>query len=265
MRWPWSRRKAQPRCLGLALSGGGVRGIAHIGVLQALEEGGIRPQVVAGTSAGALVGAMYCAGVPFETMVREACSLSWTKVGRVTRPRLGWFDISRLEAHLADLIEGATFAELAVPFAAVAADILSGEVVTISEGSVAAAVRASCSLPGIFTPVRRGDQLLVDGGLLNNVPVSVARAMGADYVVAVDLVAQRLRFRRPRHLAEMALLTYSNFAVLANRGREDADLLVTPDVGHMNLADFSQATELIDRGREAGTVAVAQLREELSL
>ena len=125
MRWPWQRRR-RPRCVGLALSGGAVRGSAHIGVLEVLEEAGIRPDLVAGTSAGSLVGALYCAGVPLADMKAEALELKWSKIGQVTRPHLGWFDISRLEERVNSLIEGRTFAELATPFAAVAADILTG-------------------------------------------------------------------------------------------------------------------------------------------
>lgn len=162
MRWPWQRRR--PKCVGLALSGGAVRGAAHVGVLEVLEEAGIRPDVVAGTSAGSLVGALYCAGVPLGDIKAEALELKWSKIGKVTRPRLGWFDISRLEERLNEQIGRRTFAELATPFAAVTADILAGEVVVLREGSVAAAVRASCSLPGIFTPTVQGERLLVDGG-----------------------------------------------------------------------------------------------------
>ena len=262
MRWPWQRRR-RPKCVGLALSGGAVRGAAHVGVLEVLEEAGIRPDVVAGTSAGSLVGALYCAGVPLADMKAEALELKWSKIGKATRPRLGWFDISRLEERVNSLIEGHTFAELATPFAAVTADILAGEVVVLREGSVAAAVRASCSVPGIFTPTVQGERLLVDGGVLNNLPVSVAREMGADYVIAVDLFPSGQRFRQPRHLAEMAMLAFYNFALLSHRERDEADCLIMPDIGHLGIIDFSHTAELIARGREAAEAALPQLREDL--
>ena len=262
MRWPWQRRR-RPKCVGLALSGGAVRGAAHVGVLQVLEEAGIRPDLVAGTSAGSLVGALYCAGVPLGDMKAEALELKWSKIGKVTRPRLGWFDISHLEERLNEQIERRTFAELAIPFAAVTADILAGEVVVLREGSVAAAVRASCSVPGIFTPTVQGERLLVDGGVLNNLPVSVAREMGADYVIAVDLFPSGQRFRQPRHLAEMAMLVFYNIALLAHRERDEADCLIMPDIGHLGIIDFSHTAELIARGREAAEAALPQLREDL--
>jgi NTE family protein len=249
----------------LALSGGAVRGIAHVGVLQVLQEAGIRPDVVAGTSAGSLVGALYCAGMPVADIAAEAVSLKWSRIGRVTRPTLGWFDMSRLEEWVDTLTQGRTFAELPTPFAAVAVDILASEVVALRQGSVAAAVRASCSIPGVFTPVARGDRLLVDGGLLNNMPVSVARDMGADYVIAVDLFPVGQRFKQPRHLAEMAMLTYYNMAGLAHRERDLADCLISPAIGHLSIVDFSNTEELLAKGRLAAEAALPQLQHDLRL
>lgn len=264
MRWPWTRWR-RPKCIGLALSGGALRGIAHIGVLEVLEEAGIRPDVVAGTSAGALVGALYCAGIPLPKIRAEALDLKWSKIGRVTRPRLGWFDISRMEERVNELIGGRTFAELEIPFAAVAADILSGEVVVLRQGSVAAAVRASCSVPGVFTPCVQGDRLLVDGGLLNNLPVSVTRQMGADYVIAVDLFPAVQRFKPPRHVAELAMLAYFNLALLTHGERDDADCLIMPQIAHLGIMDFSHATEFMERGRAAAEAVLPQLRRDLRL
>ena len=265
MPWPWQKRRRRPKCIGLALSGGALRGIAHVGVLEVLEEAGIRPDVVAGTSAGALVGALYCAGMPVADIRAETVGLKWSKIGRVTRPRLGWFDISRMEERLNELIGGRTFAELEIPFAAVAADILSGEVVVLREGAVAAAVRASCSVPGVFTPCVQGERLLVDGGLLNNLPVSVAQQMGADYVIAVDLFPAMQRFKPPRHVAELAMLAYYNLVLLTHREREDADCLIMPEIAHLGIMDFSQAAEFMARGRAAAAAALPQLRRDLQL
>jgi len=264
MRWPWQRRR-RPKCVGLALSGGAARGVAHVGVLEVLEEAGIRPDVVAGTSAGALVAALYCAGVPIADIKAEALELKWSRIGRVTRPRLGWFDISRLEQRVNEMTGGCTFAGCSVPFAAVAADILSGEVVVLSDGPLSAAVRASCSLPGLFTPVPQGERLLVDGGLLNNVPVSVARDMGADYVIAVDLFPSGHRFKPPRHLAEMAMLAYYHMAIQAHRERAEADCLIMPEINHLSIMDFSHTPELIAKGRQAAEEALPHLLQDLGL
>jgi NTE family protein len=279
MRWPWWKRKEAEgrrnkqnerrgkaaRKIGLALSGGSVRGAAHLGVLEVLEGEGIRPDFVAGTSAGSVVGALYCAGLPVDEIKRLGRDVHWTQVGRITRPRLGFFDISRLESTMNELLEGRTFDQLSIPFAAVAVDILRGEVVVLREGSVARAVRASCALPGAFTPLEEGGQVLVDGGLLNNLPVSVVQDMGADYAIAVDLGGTRGKQRRPGNLLEMWGLTYYTLISLTHNEASLADCLIQPDVAPFNLVDFSQAEALIEAGRKAAAAAVPKLQQDLGL
>lgn len=265
MRWPWQRKTKRPEKIGLALSGGSVRGAAHLGVLEVLEREGIRPQCVAGASAGSLVGALYCAGISVEEMKSRGRETRWTQLGRITRPRLGFFDISRLESYVDDLIERRTFDQLPVPFAAVAVDILRGEVVVLREGSVARAVRASCALPGAFTPLEDGDRLLVDGGLLNNLPVSVVREMGADYVIAVDLSSMVGEHRRPKNIVEMWGLTFNMLVSLTHSEAELADCLIRPNLVGFNLVDFSQTEALIEEGRAAAEAALPRLRKDLTL
>lgn len=273
MRWPWQKKtqrmiqlsgKSPPK-IGLALSGGAVRGAAHLGVLEVLEREGIRPDLVVGVSAGSVVGALYCAGLPLDTLLQQTRALQWSKVGRITRPRLGFFDISRLESYLDELIEGLTFDRLSIPFAAVAVDILSGQMVVLREGSVSRAVRASCALPGAFTPVEDGDRLLVDGGLVNNLPVSVVRDLGADYVIAVDLSGIKGDRHRPRNILEMWGLTFYTLINLTHSEAGLADCLIQPDVARSNFVDFSQTESLIEAGREAAEAAVPQLRRDLGL
>lgn len=264
--WVAGALKAEaPRKIGLALSGGAVRGAAHLGVLEVLEREGIRPDFVAGVSAGSVVGALYCAGMPLDEIIRLSGELHWAQLGRITRPRLGFFDISRLESYLDELIEGRSFEQLSIPFAAVAVDILRGEVVVLREGSVSRAVRASCALPGTFTPLEDGDRLLVDGGLINNLPVSVVQDMGADYVIAVDLGGMKERYRRPRNIFEMWGLTFYMLVSLTHSEAHLADCLIRPEVGRYNLMDFSQTEALIQEGRKAAEAAVSQLQRDLRL
>lgn len=274
MQWPWQKRskprrkaaaKKTPRKIGLALSGGAVRGVAHLGVLEVLEREGIRPDFVAGASAGSVVGALYCAGLSLDEIKRISGELHWTKLGRITRPRLGFFDISRLEGYLDELIEERTFDQLSIPFAAVAVDILRGQVVVLREGPVSRAVRASCSLPGTFTPLEDGDRLLVDGGLINNLPVSVVQDMGADYVIAVDLGGMKAGHRRPRNILEMWGLTFYMLISLTHSEADLADCLIRPDVSPFNFVDFSQAGALMEAGRKAAEAAIPQLRRDLGL
>ncbi len=272
MRGPWQKRNEQsieipvkkaPQKIGLALSGGAARGAAHLGVLEVLEREGIRPDLVVGVSAGSVVGALYCAGLPLETLWEQAKELQWSKVGRITRPRLGFFDISRLEHYVDELVERRTFDQLPIPFATGAVDILTGQLVVLREGSVARAVRASCALPGAFTPLEDSERLLVDGGLVNNLPVSVAQDMGADYVIAVDLTGFKGKHPRPRNVLEMWGLTFYTLISLTHGEAHLADCLIQPDLARVSFVDFSQFDELVAEGRKAAEAVLPQLRRDL--
>jgi len=253
------------RRVGLALGGGGARGIAHVGVLEVLSRAGFRPDLVAGVSAGAIVGAGYCAGLPTESMAELAGQIGWHRVIRPTFPTLSLFDTTPLE----DLVVGQTgcrsFADLQIPLAVVACDILSGVEVVLDEGDLPSAVRASAAFPGLFTPIERGEQLLVDGGVVNNLPVSVLRHRGCDYVVAVDLVPPPAEMPRPANLMDM----WQMAVFLMVRGTQpspaEIDCLITPAVGGFSFADFSRWQELLDLGRRAAEDVLEKLREDLAL
>jgi NTE family protein len=263
MRWPWFGRK-KPKRIGLALSGGGARGTAHLGVLKVLEREGIRPDCVVGVSAGSIVGAGYCAGLSVVEMEEVALDLQWSKLGRIVRPRLGFFDSQRLESYMTELIGDLQFADLSIPFAAVAADILTGRLVVLQEGSVAWAVRASCALPGIFTPVEKGDQLLVDGGTINNLPVSVGREMRADYVIAVDLLPPpQDRHPRPQNLFEMWSLAFYTLLRVTHAEGKDADCLITPAVGSYGIFEFSRMEEMLEKGVKAAEAKMDRIKADL--
>ncbi|OGS95284.1 MAG: patatin [Gallionellales bacterium RIFCSPLOWO2_02_FULL_57_47] len=175
--------------VGLALGSGSARGLAHLGVIRAIEDAGIEVEFIAGTSMGALIGAIYAAGKldELETTFR---AFDWKKTASffdVVLPKSGLLDGARVSELVRAHVHADTIEALPIPFAAVATDIVSGEEVIIRRGDVIEAVRASLSVPGIFTPVRSNGRILVDGGITNPVPVSAARAMGADIVIAVDL------------------------------------------------------------------------------
>jgi NTE family protein len=183
-----SNRGRRPK-VGLALGSGSARGLANLGVMRAIEDAGIEVGYVAGTSMGALVGAIYAAGKLGEL---EAAFLEfdWKKTASffdVVLPKSGLLDGDKVSELVRAHIHANAIESLPIPFAAVATDIVSGEEVIIRSGDVIEAVRASISVPGIFTPVRSNGRILVDGGLTNPVPVSAARAMGADFVIAIDL------------------------------------------------------------------------------
>lgn len=252
--------------IGLALSGGAALGAAHIGVLEVLEENGIRPYCVAGTSAGSAVGVVYCAGMSLERIKELAMDLEWGKLGRVVLPRRGFFDGSRLEEYLIELIGDLTFEELTIPFAATAADILRDELIILSEGRVAPAVRASCALPGVFTPVEYGGRLLVDGGVINNLPVSAVREMGAEYVIAVDLSSPPAADRKfPTTLLEMWFLSVATLIRNTHREASLADLVIRPDVGEFSWIDLPNVPTFIGRGRQATEEMIPRILHDLNM
>jgi len=260
------RRPRRPQRVGLVLSGGAVRGAAHVGVLQVFDEHGIRPDLVVGASAGAVVGGLYCAGLSPLELERIGKEIHWTRLGRLVRPGLGFFDVGRLEEFINKLTGGVTIEELETPFVAVAVDILSGELIGLRQGPLARAIRASASLPGIFTPLEDGDRLLIDGGALNNLPVCVAQDMGADYLIAVDLVPPPLApMERPENIFEMWAL--SIYTVMRARYSDAhlANVHIQPDIAHTSFFDFGQFDLLVEKGREAALERVEGIKADLGL
>jgi len=250
--------------IGLVLSGGGALGAAHVGVLEVLEGAGIRPYCVTGSSAGSAVGAVYCGGMSVSKIREVAYGLQWSQLGRVVRPRGGFFDGSRLEEYLIGLIGDRSFEDLDIRFAAAAADILGDELVVLNSGRVAPAVRASCAFPGVFTPVELEGKLLVDGGLINNLPVSAARDLGAEYLIAVDLSAPLVGRRKPpSNLVEMWLMSLTTLIRNTNREAAMADVVIRPEVGEYNWVELSRAPEIMERGRKAAALALPEILAHL--
>ncbi|PKO34382.1 MAG: patatin [Betaproteobacteria bacterium HGW-Betaproteobacteria-7] len=274
---------ARPR-LGIALGSGSARGWAHIGVLRALHEAGIEPDVVCGTSIGAFVGAAYASG--------DLDKLEAWVGGLSRRDVLGFFDVSLAGG----LIKGAKlfdfaattflendFTQLDRPFACVATDLATGREIWLREGSVAAAVRASTALPGLFSPQLLDERFLVDGGLVNPVPVSLCRALDAEIVIAVDLSMDMLTTLQRRNgkpavagggwrntvgrwfgggeerpiLPSLADVVSNSIAIMQGRisrsrlAGEPADVLIAPRLGQLNLLDYHRADEAIAAGRKA--------------
>ena len=238
--------------IGLALGGGAARGLAHIGVLKVLEDESIAVNCVAGTSAGSLVGSLFCAGLRWTQIKKVAEGIDWGDLVRPTWPSLGIVNPDKLEKTLNRLMQNKSFGDLSIPFRAVAVDISSGEEVVLRSGSVAKAVRASCSIPGIFEPIELEGRLLVDGGLVNDVPTDVVRDMGADLVVGVDLNADRVAPKRPENLLE---IFYRSLNILirnsAQRASRIADVMVVPRLEGFAYHDLSRLDELVVEGERA--------------
>lgn len=194
---------SKPR-IGLALGSGSARGWAHIGVIRALEERGIKPDLVAGCSVGALVGAAYCGG-QLDKLEKWVRKLSFWDVVRLMDVRLagGLIDGTNLMTSFVDKLSDTDIEQLSIPYAAVATDLANGREVWLQSGSVPNAVRASIALPGIFSPVQLDDRWLVDGGLTNPVPVSLCRALGADIIIAVNLNSDIVGRHLKKHTEKM--------------------------------------------------------------
>ena len=178
---------SRPR-IGLALGSGAARGLAHIGVLKVLEKAEIPIDMIAGTSMGAFIGAMYAAGVPVDHMEKAALEIDWRSMARLLDPILptsGLTDSRRLVSFMAELLPARDFEDLNRPLAITATDINTGETVIIKQGDLLEALRAGLAFPGIFSPVRFGQRFLVDGGLCKPIPTDVARQLGADKVIGV--------------------------------------------------------------------------------
>jgi NTE family protein len=248
--------------IGLALSGGGARGTVHVGVLSVLLGAGIPVDLVAGTSVGSLVGAAYCAGMPIEQLKSLALTTSWKDLSRPTLSRHGLLSFARLETWIKQIIGDVDIRDLAMPFAAVAADLEVGQKVVLREGSVAKAVRASCSVPGIVTPVEVNGRLLSDGGILDNLPVDVVRDMGADYVIGVDIFVPS-NYRRMGALGTG--LQSIETMVRHSGGRiEEADCLIVPDIAGHAYHRFSKTREFIEQGAIATRKVLPVIQEALT-
>lgn len=257
--------------IGLALGGGAFRGWAHVGVLEVLDEAGIKPKFIAGTSIGALVGAVY-ASAGMEG-VRNVAKTFDTKrlfgLVDLVMPRTGLLDGRRLEEFVRANVSEQLIEDLPIPYSAVATDISTALEVILDSGDVAQAVRASVSVPGLFTPVQVDDMTLVDGGLLNPVPASVTRQMGADYVIAVDITpsVNEGRAYNFNNLFGVLVSTVAVTEVATTRLRlasEPPDLLIRPSVGHIKFLDFTKMDEAIEAGRTAAKEALATMNWHLS-
>lgn len=316
-----------PRKLGLALGSGASRGLAHIGVVKALDEAGIKVDYIAGSSIGALVGASYAAGT-IEQFHAFLSTVDWkviTSYLDFNFPQKGLIEGNRIINLIRELLPDADIADLDPPFCAIATNLASGEEVKLRSGNLVEAIRASISLPGIFNPFQIDDNYLVDGGLVNPLPTDVVRDMGADVVIAVDLnndlIARngrkkKLKARRRKKKKEKLLTRASNnnwfpskleekyrilersvkqsvnrwledkedeedrepniFDVIANSInimeyqitrskvlRDRPDILIQPELGHLNLFDYDDAEATIREGYEKTHRQLPTIREML--
>ncbi|HTX78769.1 MAG TPA: patatin-like phospholipase family protein [Longilinea sp.] len=255
----------KPKKIGLSLSGGAIHGAAHIGVIQVLEREGIKAHIVTGTSAGAIIGAAYAAGVSTQDMDRLFREARWPSLVKLSwKNTLSLFDTQPLEDFIRTNICDLTFEELPCKFATIACDILTGERVVLNSGPMAPAVRASAAYPGLFSPIEMNGKLLVDGGAVDNLPSDLAREMGADYVIGVDLSTPTRLTHAPENPFEV-LMAFVN-VMQARAALPEPELnncLIKPEVEEFSAWDLSIVDELEARGRAAAEKAIIKIKEDL--
>ena len=266
--------------VGLALSGGAARGLAHVGVVSVLHKEGIPIDMIAGTSAGAIVGAVYARDRDVERMKKYALDPGWKKRAPMidpSFPKTGFIKGKKIEKLLESLLCGnIEFKDLQIPFACVATDIQTGEEIVINSGSVTEAIRASISLPGIFTLVKYQNRYLVDGGLTTPVPVEVVRQMGADFVIAVNVNPdvsgrigkpdnqQRKAQKSPNIFQVLIQSVYITSYSLAKNSLENADIVIEPDTADISAGEFRRTPELITLGEQAASEAILEIKTKLA-
>lgn len=252
--------------VGLALGGGAARGFAHIGVIQVLEEAGLRPDMVLGTSAGSLVAAIYASGKSGAELQQIAENMEEASLTDWTLPifRRGILRGEALARYVNLQVGGKLMENMAMPLGIVATDLDSGEGILFRRGDTGSAVRASSAVPSIFQPVRIGAHEYVDGGLVAPVPVRYARQMGAELVIAVDISNVPLG-NAADGAVQVLLQTFTIMSKSINAFElRDADVVVTPALKGAGGADFSSRRRLIDAGRAAMLAALPQYRAKLA-
>ncbi|MEN9418715.1 MAG: hypothetical protein RI988_2335 [Pseudomonadota bacterium] len=262
---PPSEPPAPPRPprIGLALGGGAARGFAHIGVIQVLEEAGVRPDLVVGTSAGSLVAALYAAGRSGLELAQLALAMDEGAITDWSFPGRGLIRGDALARFVREHTAGRTIEQMRLPLGIVATDLDSGEPILFQRGDTGLAVRASSAVPAVFQPVRIGNREYVDGGLVSPVPVRFARQMGAELVVAVD-ISTPPDGAPTSDLFRMLLQTFSIMGKSINRFElRDADVVLRPSLAGVGSADFAARSKALTAGREAARAALPLLRERI--
>ena len=255
---------APPIRIGLALGGGAAKGFAHIGVIKMLEANGFTPTVVAGTSAGSVVGALYASGMNAFELQEKAVALDEAKIRDLQLSSGGLVLGQKLEDYVNEQVHRKPLEQLAKPFVAVSTRLEDGERTVFARGNVGQAVRASSSVPGVFQPVAIGKYHYVDGGIVSPVPVDAARNLGADIVIAVD-ISNKASGKTPSNM--LGALNQSIAIMGQKLGQAElarADIIIRPKVLDIGPADFGQRANAIVEGEKAATALMPQIRERIA-
>jgi len=247
--------------IGLALGSGAARGLAHIPVLEVFENEGIRIDMIAGTSIGSLVGGVYSTGVPIKYIKEIAKELTWDHITDITFPRKGLIKGDKLLSFLEIITQGKNIEDLKIPFRAIACDIESGKHIVLKEGSVAKAIRASTSIPGIYIPFQHQDKVLIDGGVIDPVPVSTVRDMGADIVIAVDVGIKNVQYEA-NNIFDILFNTFDIIQHELEKHRPlNADIIIKPDLSDCKSFDLDSYEKCFSAGYDAVKNALPRIKD----
>lgn len=260
-------KEKRPKII-LVLGGGGARGFAHVGVLKALREANIPIDMVVGTSMGALVGSLYCAGIELEEIEKIAEYIKWTDIsnlGAVSLVKMVFAEkllsTQRMEEYINKMIGEKYFFQLNIPFACVATDMTTGEKIIFKEGKVSTAARASATIPGLFEPVQYRQRFLVDGGLVENIPVSVAKLFNPDIVITVAVSADITKNSFNNVFSSLFQTIYIQGQQSDKRNLEMSDIIISPKVNDISAIELNRAVECIDAGFIAGKKSINKIKE----
>ena len=250
----------KPAKIALVLGAGAAKGFAHIGVLKVLESHKIPIHTIVGTSAGSFVGSLYAYGYNAYQLQKISFSIEKGDILDITVPDNGFIKREMLEEYINEKLNNTTMEKLRIPFYAVATDIQNGQEVIFGKGSTGTAVRASCSIPGIFRPVKISDRLYVDGGIVSPVAVDAAKKIGADFVIAVDISAD-INGGPPEGTIETILQAISiMYSRLSAAQLSKADIVIRPKVGYIGSSDFSKRHEAVLEGEKAALEKLPEIQ-----
>lgn len=249
----------RPAKIALVLGAGASRGFAHIGVLKILESNKIPIHMIVGTSAGSFVGSIYAYGFTAFQLQKMSFSIERGDIVDLTIPDNGFVKGEKLEEYINTLLNNTPIEKLRIPFYAVATDIQNAQEVVFGKGNTGTAVRASCSIPGIFRPVKVGDRTYVDGGVVSPVAVDAAKRYGADFVIAVD-ISSDIGERPPESTIETILQSVSiMYSKLSSIQLSKADIVIRPKVGYIGSSDFTKKHEAVLEGEKAAIEALPDI------
>ena len=257
--------------IAVVLGGGGARGFAHIGVLQVFDEEQIPIDMVVGTSMGSLIGALYSSGlkpIEIEKVLQEDKLKDFFRITIGSIFRLffseAMLDTNRVQDTIPKTIKNKKFYELPIQFACVATDIVTGEKVVLRDGDVADAVQASSAIPGIFEPVEYKQRYLVDGGIVDNIPVDVAKGLGADIIIAVNIESDFTKHNLKKAINMVFQITYIQGQRLNTQMLKDADFVLTPDVNDVDVTDMDKKDEIIAKGKIEARKNIELIKEMIT-